>query len=169
MIEFKIVNSPDKSQQATYHHVGQELVIGRSEGDMIVDDPQLSPRQIRIYFQGDQAILENLNPDLEVRLNGKPVEGATPIKEKDNLTMARTTINIARADHSPLTPPEPVQHPQFAQRVTPGSKEKALLDALEHLATEAGAPTTAAPPLPGGAPKPPIPPSPNPPIPPGRK
>jgi hypothetical protein len=163
MLEFKVITSPDKSQQATYQHTGKELILGKSEGDMIIDDPALSPRQLRIYFQGEQAYLENLNPDVDIRLNGKAISGATTIKEKDNLTVGRTTINITQADLRPYSPPEPYTHPQAAQRVVPGSKEKALLEVLEHLAATAGdtAPANAAPPpLPGGAPKPPLPPKP---------
>lgn len=165
MIEFKIITAPDKSQQATYPHLGRELTIGSAEGDMIIDDPALSPRQLRVFFQGEQAMAENLNPDVEIRLNGKAISGATPIKVKDNLTMGRTTINFSQVDLSPYSPPEPYQHPQASTRVIPGSKEKALLDALAELAAAepdtAPASAAAPPPKPGAVPpKPPKPPTP---------
>ncbi len=166
MIEFKIITCPDKSQQANYQHVGSELTIGKTEGDMIVDDPAMAPLQLRVKIEGNKAAtLENLNPSVELRLNGKPVTGVVPIKEKDNLTVSRTTINFSRLDTAPLLPPEPHQHPNARERFSPGSKEQAILDALKYLEDHTSAPgaPSSRPPLPPGAPpvpgaaKPPLP------------
>jgi|GEM_PF-5651535 len=158
MIEFKIITCPDKSQQATYQHIGTELTIGKADADMVVDDPAMGPLQLRIKLEGGSATLENLNPSVELRLNGKPVSAVVPIKEKDNLTVSRTTINFSRLDPSPLMAPEPYQHPNARERFSPGSKEQTILDALKYLEDHAGG--GAKPPLPPGtgAPKPPLPP-----------
>lgn len=167
MIEFKIINAPDKSQQSSYQHLGKELVVGSAEGDMIIDDPAISARQFRIFFQGEQAFLENLNPDIGLRLNGKPVEGATPLKEKDNLTLGKTTINFSRLDLGPMTPPERFEHPMASIKLAPGTKERAVLDALELLARESESESPPPPPKPSamppipGMPKPPPPPLPK--------
>lgn len=168
MIEFKIITCPDKSQQATYQHLGQELTMGKSDGDMIVDDPAFGALQLRVKVEGAGATLENLNMGTEVRLNGKAISGVVPLKEKDNLTVARTTINFTRLDTAPLAPPEPFENSAAKERFTPGSKEQVILDVLAHLekttpdAGGAGGPPpvpgspSAKPPLPGGA-KPPLP------------
>jgi hypothetical protein len=179
MIEFKIITCPDKSQQATYQHLGTELTIGKSEGDMVVDDPAMAGLQLRVKLEGEKnATLENLHLGVEVRLNGKAVSGVVPLKEKDNLTVSRTTINFSRLDSQPLQPPEPYQHPGARERLTPGSKEQTILDALEFLESKTPEPASASPqpskpPVPGGAqpPKPPLPAGsagpPKPPLPPG--
>ena len=110
-----------------------------------------------------------MNTSVEIRLNGKALLGPSPLKEKDNITVARTTINFSRLDLAPLPAPEPYEHPNIRERFTPGSKEKAISDVLLHLETttpESGMPT---PPLPGasaGPPKPPIPGVKKPPLPP---
>lgn len=177
MIEFKIITCPDKSQQASYQHVGTELTIGKSDADMVVDDPAIGAVQLRIKLEADKtATLENLNPTVEVRLNGKPISTVVPIKEKDNLTVARTTINFSKLDSTPMIAPEPFQNPNAKERFTPGSKEQALLDALKYLEDNApgggGMPPVpgasgAKPPLPPGAGGPPIPGAAKPPLPPG--
>ncbi|HEY8278247.1 MAG TPA: hypothetical protein VIH99_01400 [Bdellovibrionota bacterium] len=186
MIEFKVIASPDKSQQATYQHLGSELIFGQSEGEMIIDDPAFGPTQLKVKIDGEgKASIENLNTNIEVRLNGKAITGEMPLKEKDNVTVARTTINFARLDGGPPPLPEAYENPLVKDRVVPGSKERALLDALEFLekrAPESGATplseNTAGgpvipppvplngmpplpPPLPAGAPKPPLPPLPK--------
>lgn len=174
MIEFKIITCPDKSQQATYQHLGQELTFGKAEGDMVIDDPAMSPLQLRVKVEGGGATLENLNLGVEVRLNGKAISGVVPLKEKDNLTVSRTTINFTRLDNAGLAIPEPFQHPNAKERFSPGSKEQVMLDVLAHLEKNtpaAGAPPPgpggAKPPLPGGSASPPLPGGAKPPLPPG--
>ncbi len=157
MIEFKIIVAPDKSQQSTYQHLGNQLTFGQTEGDMLIDDPALAPLQIRVFAQGQGFFLENLDEDIEIRLNGRPFENPAPLKERDSISMGRTTVSFSRLDLNPPTPPEPFQHPQAASRFVEGSREKAILDALEHLEKSSSAGMPKPPPLPGagGPPKPP--------------
>lgn len=157
MIEFKILNTPDKTQVSTYQHLGRELTIGRSEGDMIVDDPLLAPRQVRVVFDGPQALVDNLGPEVEVRLNGQPLTQVSLLKERDTLVMGKTTLMFMKLDlHPPVAPP-PFEHPQAATRFTPESKEQTLLDALAWLESNTEETASAAPPAVPGGPKPPIP------------
>jgi hypothetical protein len=163
MIEFKVIATPDKSQQSAYQHAGTQLTIGSLEGDMIIDDPNILGLQIRVRFEGQQAVLENLGPDVEVRLNGRAINGPTPIKERDSVSMGRTTMSFTRLDLSLPTPPPPYEHPHAEMRFAPDTKESAILAALDVLiqqadgARPAGPRTGATPPLPGAA-RPPLPP-----------
>ena len=167
MIEFKIIACPDKSQLASYQHMGKELTLGKTEGDMIVDDPAFGNLQIKIVLNDDKsATLENLNIGTDVRLNGKSISGVVPLKEKDNITVARTTINISKLDLSPPPTPQPYEHPNARERFTPGSKESTVLEVLDFLEKNYST-GGASPPIPGtpGA-KPPVPGA-KPPLPPG--
>ena len=170
MIEFKIVGTPDKSQQSTYQHLGLTLLMGNGEGDMVIDDPGLGTLQLKVFYQGNAFYVENLNPAVEVRLNGKPIAGPQPVKERDNLNMGRTVINFVRLDTQPLTPPPEFEHPMAASKFTPGSKEKAILDSLAAL-EKAATPASPPPPPPKGPPgmPPPLPGGVKPPLPPVRK
>lgn len=158
MIEFKIISTPEKSQQSTYQHGGLEMVFGQTEGDMLIDDPALSARQARIYWAGSNYMIENLDESVDIRINGKSVTEPAPIKERDNLSMGKTTVNFVKLNRSGLTPPEPYEHPQAASRFAPGNKEAAILEALEILEKqEGGGGMPKPPPLPGGK-MPPLPP-----------
>ena len=152
MIEFRILASPDKSQQSTYRHPGQQLTFGSGEADMVIDDPGVAPVQARVFWQGGGFFLENLEPQVEVRLNGRAISGPTPVKDRDNVNLGKTTVNFLTLNPQPLAPPPAYEHPQAAARFVDGNKEKAVLDVLEILAREAGAPAT-----PAAPPKPPIP------------
>ncbi len=161
MIEFKVVATADKTQQAIYQHWTNELTIGNLVGDMIIDDPQMGEQQLRISIRGEKAIIENLYPDIEIRVNGKTISGPTELKIKDNLNIGRTSISFSRLDGKTPEAPEPSVHPQAANRFVEGAKEKAVLDALDLLAKSAipiAAPSAVPPPPrgPGGPPPPPI-------------
>jgi pSer/pThr/pTyr-binding forkhead associated (FHA) protein len=158
MIEFKIIASPDRTQQAAYAHAGREIRFGRSDGDMFIDDPLIASLQARLFYEGTGFFVENLGEG-EIKLNGKPVARPTAIKEKDNLVMGRTTINITRLDTAAAPPlPARFENPAASARFTEGTREKAVLDALDYLAKaeaglSAGAPK-------GAPPRPPVPPPP---------
>ncbi|NUM87990.1 MAG: hypothetical protein HUU37_02185 [Bdellovibrionales bacterium] len=156
MIEFKIIQTPDKGQIAAYTHPGSEMVVGNASGDMIIDDPDLGEQQVRLRPEGAGFVIENLNPDVEVRVSGKTVIDATPIKSNDTVNMGKTTIHFLHLSQLAPRPPEPFQHPQFEARVVEGSREKAILDALEFLSNGlSGSAAKPPPPRPAGAKLPP--------------
>lgn len=154
MIEFKVISTPDRSQLASYRHVGEELTIGNDEAEMVLDDPQLGSVQARLYFEGAKCYIENLMPEVEVRINGKAIDGASPLKVKDNITMGRTTLNFTALDTKPIPPPESFVHPQASTRFAEDTAEKAILDALDFLADPSGSTPPSAP---GNKPPPPPP------------
>jgi hypothetical protein len=166
MIEFKIISSPDRSQISSYQHFGAELTFGNLEGDMLIDDPGLAPLQLRVRLSGGQITLENVDESVEVRLNGHAITSIMPLKEKDNISVGKTSIQFIRLDLEPAIPPEPMEYRNAAGRFTPNSKEQALLDGLGFLERSSG--SSSGTPRTTGMPKPPVPPVPGrmPPIPP---
>lgn len=131
--------------------------MGQTEGDMRIDDPQLAPLQLHVFADGNSYLIQNLAPEVELRLNGKAINASAPLKERDSIVVGKATITFTRLDSSDhQAPPARYEHPNAAARFAPGTKERAIQEALEILA--AG-------PV-GSAPKPPTPPSVKPPLPP---
>ncbi len=161
MIEFKIIATPERSQVGNYQHLANDLRFGSAEGDMIIDDPDISEQQARIYLEGTQFFVENLDPSVPVKVNSQLVDGSAPIKTRDSLVIGKTTIQMSLLDPNPISPPEPFTHQQAVARFVDGSKEKAILDVLELLSGDAGGASGAEkagdtpPPMPQGMPKPP--------------
>jgi hypothetical protein len=110
-------------------------VIGSLIGDMIIDDPNIGEQQLKVRIEGTKAILENIYPKVEIRLNGKVVSGSAEIHVRDNLNVGKTSISFSRLDDKPAAPAEPFEHPNAATRFAPGTSEKAILSALHFLAT----------------------------------
>lgn len=165
MIEFKIISTVDRSQIASYQHFGAELSLGKTEGDMLIDDPQLANLQLRVRVGAGQTTLENADPSVEVRLNGRAIDGETPMKEKDSVSVGKTSIQFLRLDLNPMPVPDPIEYRNAAGRFTPESKEQAVLDALEHLERQSDESVIAATSVPRPGTNPAIPSVPKPPLP----
>jgi hypothetical protein len=153
MIEFKILQTVDKAQVGNYQHFTNEFIFGSAEGDMIIDDPDISEQQARIYAEGTEFFIESIDTAAVVKLNSQPISGPTPIKAKDNIAVGHTTIQMTLLDPNPIKPPERFVNPNAGTRFAAGSKEEALLKVLEFLG--GAAPQDTPPPLPQGMPKPP--------------
>ena len=160
MIEFKITSTIDKNQQLSYQHWGKVLVVGSLLGDMVIDDPNIGEQQFKLSLESGKAILENLYPRVEIRVNGKAISGKAEIHVRDNINIGKTSLSFTKLDDKPAEKPEAFEHPNAGARVANDTKEKAILDALEYLAgnSSAGAPKAT-----GGAPPPPVPKTPGPP------
>lgn len=136
MFEFKILQCPDRSQNGTYEHMGDELVIGSSEGEMIIDDPQLGPSQLKLYFEGGSPYVENLFPDCQVKLNQNIIPpGRHSLKARDSIHMGKTIINFIKIKPGPLEPQKITDEDKTKgiEAFKEGSPERAIYTALDFL------------------------------------
>lgn len=139
MFEFKILQTADRTQNGTYEHSGDELVFGSQEGEMVIDDPQLGASQLRLFFEGELAYIENLFPDCPVKLNQAPIgPGPHSVKPRDTIAMGKTVINLQKLQPGGLEAPtlDESQKPKTEQDFNPGSGELAIFIALQSLSKD---------------------------------
>ncbi|WP_423225400.1 FHA domain-containing protein [Candidatus Amarolinea aalborgensis] len=66
-----------------------ELVIGRSpDCDIFLDDRQVSRRHARVFREGDRFMVEDLGSKNSTHLNGRDLEGVTPLQDGDEIQIA---------------------------------------------------------------------------------
>ena len=135
MIEFKITQCPEKQQIGNYQHWFNEISFGSANADMLIDDPDIAEQQLRIYLENGQAYAQNLDENVSIKVNGRPVgDDPTPFKVKELLVFGKTQIIFSRIDENSPEHPEPIEFHNAAARFVQGSKETAILSALNHLA-----------------------------------
>jgi hypothetical protein len=79
--------------------LGHEIVVGRgSTGHVTIDDPMLSRRHIRIDLSGTEPILEDLESRNGTQLNGRPVEGPTPLEDGDRIRIGTQELVFLAPD-----------------------------------------------------------------------
>lgn len=81
----------DGTDGATYPFEGEQIDIGRSEGDLLFDDPHLAPRHARIARRGGAFVLS----PLELR-NGVYVRLRVPtaLEDGDHLLMGKQVLRF---------------------------------------------------------------------------
>lgn len=68
--------------------LGEEVIIGRSPDCHIsIEDPLVSRQHARIRVTGDKPTVEDMGSRNGVRVNGRPIKGATDIKDGDRIRL----------------------------------------------------------------------------------
>lgn len=96
MIEFEVVESSDLNSLSTYQFFQNQIYIGRTSGDLVIQDSQLRSSH------GILEIIENellIHPQKDVEfflINGKRATTIRKIKAQDKITLGQTVIKILR-------------------------------------------------------------------------
>jgi len=67
-------------------------VIGRSEGDMILDDPKVSNPHAKITFEDEVFVIWDFGSKNGTYVNGEKIRSATEMKENDTIKIGDTTF-----------------------------------------------------------------------------
>ena len=85
-----------------------ELVLGR-EGDVPVDDEEVSRRHARVRPAGDAVEIEDLGSSNGTWVNGARISVPTRIGTGDDVRIGRTALRVERGgtlSHGPFAPPQ---------------------------------------------------------------
>jgi DNA-binding winged helix-turn-helix (wHTH) protein len=84
-----------------------ENILGRvDEAVAWIDSPMASRRHARIVVRGDEAILEDLGSRNGTRLNGKRIESATALADRDQVMIGRVVFTVRALWGTASTKPE---------------------------------------------------------------
>ena len=74
------------------YHVKEETVIGRKDGDLIIDDAKVSNPHAKIIFEANQFVVWDFGSRNGTFVNGERIRAATPLKENDVLKFGETVF-----------------------------------------------------------------------------
>jgi S-DNA-T family DNA segregation ATPase FtsK/SpoIIIE len=70
-------------------------IIGREEGDVIINDPEISRKHARIEIHADATVwLTDLGSTNGTVTDGKVVEGPTPLLDRQEFSCGRSTFML---------------------------------------------------------------------------
>lgn len=72
----------------------QETSIGRSNGDLPLDDPTVSTEHAKIVFENQGYRLINRSLTNPTRVNGTPIEGGVDLKDGDDILMGSVKLRF---------------------------------------------------------------------------
>ncbi len=100
MAQLVILTGPRAGETIEVH---DEIVIGRGEVDVLIDDPELSRRHVLVRPVEDGLQIEDLGSLNGTVIDGKRISAPVRVQGGEQLKLGRTTIEIA----VPRTEPGP--------------------------------------------------------------
>ena len=93
--------------------LGLEVAIGRQDGDLVVEDPEVSRRHAVLRHSGGSVVVEDLDSTNGTFVNGERIRTPITVGPGDQVRVGRTTLEIEpdqRAEDTIVsTPPRPDQ------------------------------------------------------------
>jgi hypothetical protein len=109
--------------------LGVEMAIGRQDGDLVLEDPEVSRRHAVLRRSGGSVIVEDLDSTNGTFVNGERIQGPISVGAGDQVRVGRTTLEIEpdpRADETIVSiplPPDPESFPETPPSGDPVSVE----------------------------------------------
>jgi class 3 adenylate cyclase len=86
---------------------GSELVLGRGDADLVIDDPSVSRRHAVFRLTGEALELEDLGSRNGTKVNGEQITAARTLRPGDSVELGGTVIAIeSLSDETPEVEPE---------------------------------------------------------------
>lgn len=88
--------------------LGGAVAIGRQDGDLVLEDPEVSRRHAVLRREGESIVVEDLDSTNGTFVNGERIRSPIPIGPGDLVRVGRTTLEIEpdrRADDTIVSAP----------------------------------------------------------------
>jgi pSer/pThr/pTyr-binding forkhead associated (FHA) protein len=74
--------------------LGGAVAIGRQDGDLVLEDPEVSRRHAVLRREGESIVVEDLDSTNGTFVNGERIRSPLPIGPGDLVRVGRTTLEI---------------------------------------------------------------------------
>lgn len=94
MIEFQILECPDENVLSKFRYFQNQIYIGRSNGDLWIQDFSLAPSHIMLEVIGKDLLI---HPQRDVEfylINGKRASAIRKLKINDVITLGKTSLKV---------------------------------------------------------------------------
>ena len=133
MIKFSITESPDQEVLSTFEYFHNLIYIGRTSGNLTIQDNGLLRSHLMIEVVGDDLIV---HPQKEVEfylINGKRATTPRKVKINDLLKIGNTSIKLIAFDETPATSKKAILNQKLDQLIEENSHRLPVIEALSKL------------------------------------
>jgi Inner membrane component of T3SS, cytoplasmic domain len=100
-----VTSGPESGRRV---ELGAEMAIGRQDGDLVLEDPEVSRRHAVLRRSGESVVVEDLESTNGTFVNGERIQGPITVGAGDQVRVGRTTLEIEpdqRADETIVSMP----------------------------------------------------------------
>lgn len=132
MISLKITDSTDEAAVGELLVGHNELIFGRREGTILIDDPGLQNIHARLVVsENNELTISPASPGASIAVGGRLINDPLSLEKESIFQMARTSVQVIDFQFS-LSPGGRVD----ASKFIPGSSERRILDIIEEESQE---------------------------------
>jgi hypothetical protein len=134
MIKFEITESPDHEVLSTFEYFHNLIYLGRTSGNITIQDPELLRSHLLIEVVGTDLIV---HPQKEVEfylINGKRATTPRKIKAGDQLTIGKTIIKVISFEETPPFSKKNIMNSKLDALIQAGSHKLPIIESLSKLA-----------------------------------
>jgi hypothetical protein len=88
-------------RRGKYYPIKNGTVIGRKEGDLILDDPKVSGTHAKFRIENDQFVIWDMASANGTMVNGERIREATILEENDQIKIGESVFVIKLLDPKP--------------------------------------------------------------------
>jgi hypothetical protein len=130
MINIEFIKSPDDNVKTSFKFMQNELYLGRSEGNLRIQDSELLPSHLMLEVHENDFILHPQKEVLSYLINGKRATSIRKIKTNDVITIGKTEFKILEFSFTPPLTKKMILDKKLAELIT---TESSRLPAIEKL------------------------------------
>lgn len=80
------------------YKIKDEMIIGRRDADLVIDDPKVSGIHAKIVLENDHFVVVDFKSKNGTFVNGEKIRSETPLKENDLLKIGEATFVLKLLD-----------------------------------------------------------------------
>ncbi len=133
MIKFEITGSPDQEVLSTFEYFHNLIYVGRTSGNITIQDPELLRSHLMIEVVGSDLIVHPMK-DVEFYLiNGKRATTPRKIKSNDIVTIGKTSIKLHSFEETPIFSKKNIMNTKLDALIQAGSHKLPIIESLSKL------------------------------------
>ncbi len=133
MIKFEILESPDQEVISTFEYFHNLIYIGRSSGNLTIQDPALLKSHLMLEVVGQDMIVHPQKSVDFYLINGKRATTPRKIHEGETVAFGNTKLKLISFEETAPYSKKNILNAKLDQLIESGSHKLTVIEALSKL------------------------------------
>ncbi len=134
MIHLEIINSPDKNILSDFQFFQNEVYLGRSSGNLFINDPELNKSHVMVEVVEKDLIIHPQKGVESYLIDGKRASNIRKIKAGQIITVGKTTFKVLSFEVTELQNKKRILDEKLAKLIDSNSPRLVVIEKLAKLA-----------------------------------
>jgi hypothetical protein len=134
MIHLEIINSPDKNILSDFQFFQNEVYLGRSSGNLFINDPELNKSHVMVEVVEKDLIIHPQKGVESYLIDGKRASNIRKIKAGQIITVGKTTFKILSFEVTEFQNKKKILEEKLGKLIESNSPRLVVIEKLAKLA-----------------------------------